>query len=52
MRKEDAEPKEITFKELIEVRKDEMQNMMPNLFTKVGEVVVRSKQIKIREVKR
>lgn len=53
MRKEfENEGKQITFEELVEVRRDEMQSMLPNLFTKVGEEIVRSRQIRIREVKR
>lgn len=52
MRKDDFEPKPISFQELVEVRRDEMQSMMPNLFTRVGDEIVRSKQIRIREVKR
>ena len=53
MRKDfDTEAKEITMKELIEVRKDEMQRILPNHFTMVGDVVVKSKEIKVREGKK
>ena len=49
MKKEDAEPREITLQELIEVRKDEMQRIRPNFYTTVGDVVIKSKENKIRE---
>ena len=53
MRKEnESETRQITKEELIEVRKDEMQGMLPNLITYVGETVVRSKEIKIGVRKR
>ena len=53
MRKEfETEVKQITPEELIEVRKDEMQSMLPNLFTKVGEHVIKSKEITVRGGKR
>lgn len=48
MKKEffDTEEKMISKKELIESRKDEMQGIRPNHYTKVGEVVIKSKEIR------
>jgi len=48
----ESEEKPISFKDLVESRQQEMQSMLPNLFTRVGDVVVYSKQIKIKEGKR
>ena len=48
----DDDAKPISEKELIESRQQEMQSMLPNLFTRVGEHVVYSKRIVIKEVKK
>lgn len=48
----ESEEKPISFKDLVEVRKDEMQSMLPNLFTRVGDVVVKSREINIGGKKR
>ena len=48
----EAEPEQITMSELIKVRKDEMQGILPNHFTKVGDVVVYGKTIEIGGTKR
>lgn len=53
MKKEfENEGKQITTEELIEIRKDEMQSILPNHFTMVGDVVIKSKEIMIRGGKR
>ena len=53
MRKEfESEAKPISTKELIESRKDEMQSILPNHITMVGDVVIKSKEITIGGRKR
>jgi len=48
----DDDAKPISKEELIESRQQEMQSMLSNLFTRVGDVVVYSKRIVIKEVKK
>ncbi len=48
----ETESKQISEKELIESRKDEMQSILPNHITMVGDVVIKSKEITIGGRKR
>ena len=48
----ESEAKPISTQDLIEARKDEMKSILPNHFTKVGEIVVKSREIVIKERKR
>lgn len=41
-----TEERPITKRELIEVRKDEMQSILPNHITYVGDTCIKSKELK------
>ncbi len=47
-----TEERPITMKELIEVRKDEMQSILPNHITYVGNACIKSKELKFGRDKR